>query len=76
MVKDFAYYMGLNYPIVLTRDEDSTGWYAEIPLIGALGDGATPDEAVADVRDALQGWISIMLEDGDVIPEPELTHVE
>ena len=31
---------------------------------------SNPDEAIANVRDAMLGWISIALEDGRDVPQP------
>jgi len=67
-------YLALPYRIALTPDTDEdgrSGWVAEIlELPGAISQGATPDEAVENVRDAIEGWISVALEDGREIPTP------
>jgi antitoxin HicB len=67
-------YLELPYRISLLHDEDedgNAGWVAEVDeLPGCLSQGETPDEAVANVRDAMEGWISVALEDGQRIPEP------
>lgn len=50
----------MHVPYVLERDEDG-GWcaHAQIrPNVGAHGEGDTPDEAVADLREALTGLIA------------------
>jgi len=39
-------------------------------LPGAISQGATPEEAVSSVYDAMAGWISVALDDGREIPEP------
>lgn len=41
---------------------------AELP--GCVSQGATPEEAAANIRDAMLGWISVGLSDGQPIPEP------
>lgn len=44
-----------------TVEQDETGWYCAhvtIPGGGAHGEGHTPDEAVADLREALRGWFA------------------
>ena len=47
------------------------GWFARVEeLDGCMSQGATPDEAVAGVRDAMVAWISVELEDGNAIPGP------
>src|SRR5215475_7979687 len=40
----------------------------EVP--GCISQGATPEEAIANVRDAMLGWISIALQDGRDVPQP------
>lgn len=58
--------------LVFDRDEDGvSGWVAEVEeLPGCLSQGTSPDEAVAAVKNAMLGWISVALEDGKPIPEP------
>lgn len=67
-------YLDLPYQIVLVRDQDEagrSGWVAEVEeLPGCLSQGASPEEAVVHLRDAMQGWLSVALEDGREIPEP------
>jgi predicted RNase H-like HicB family nuclease len=44
-----------------TVDQDETGWFcAHAALLGggANGEGRTPDEAIADLRQALEGWFA------------------
>ena len=41
--------------------QDETGWWcarAELPGGGANGEGQSPEEAVADLREALVGWFA------------------
>lgn len=67
-------YLALPYAIELIYDADEAGhraWVAEVEeLPGCISQGATPEEAVANVRNAMLGWISVALEDGRGIPEP------
>jgi len=59
----------IHVPYSLEQDEDGV-WCASAQLrpgIGAVGDGATPEEAVADLRDALTALIE------EVGAPPELT---
>lgn len=73
-------YIDLPYAITLIRDEDedgNAGWVAELPeLPGCMSQGETPEEAIANVRDAMEGWLSVALDDGREIPKPRasLTH--
>ncbi len=44
-----------------TVEQDETGWWcahAPLPGGGANGEGQTPEEAVADLRQALDGWFA------------------
>jgi len=44
-----------------TVEQDETGWWsahASLPGGGANGEGQTPEEAVADLREALDGWFA------------------
>ena len=51
--------------------EDGGGWLATFPdLPGCMGDGATPEEAIADGYSAAQAWLQVAEESGDPIPEP------
>jgi predicted RNase H-like HicB family nuclease len=49
----------IHMPYTLEQDEDGV-WCASAQLrpgVGAVGDGATADEAIADLRDALTALI-------------------
>jgi predicted RNase H-like HicB family nuclease len=46
--------------VAYTVEQDETGWFcahAALPGGGAHGEGKTRDEAVADLREALTGWV-------------------
>lgn len=74
MTRTVDEYLELPYRIALTRDQDdegNEGWVAEVEeLPGCLSQGSTAEEAIANVLDAMQGWISVALEDGEEIPGP------
>jgi antitoxin HicB len=66
-------YLELPYTIELVHDRDdrNEGWFAQVKeLPGCMSQGATIDEAVENLRDAMAGWISVAIEDGMPIPEP------
>jgi predicted RNase H-like HicB family nuclease len=72
-VKDLEYYLNLNYEIKLRKlhEEEGGGWVAEIPQFpGCMSDGATPEEALANLEDAKKCWIETCLELGRPVPEP------
>ena len=61
----------IHVPYTLEQDEDGV-WCASAQLrpgIGAVGDGATADEAIADLRDAL----TVLIEEVGVPQELTLT---
>lgn len=61
------------YPIVVSAlsEEDGGGYVAHVPdLYGCMGDGATPEEAMSDARDAITEWCAEMQRLGRDIPMP------
>jgi antitoxin HicB len=74
MAKTLEEYMELPYTIEITHDRDgdgNEGFVAEVrELPGCLSQGATIEEAAARIRDAMEDWLSVALEDGAKIPEP------
>ncbi len=66
-----SYYMSLNYPYELVRDEDQGGYFASHPdLDGCVGEGETAQEAVESLDVARELWIEARLEGGFPVPEP------
>jgi len=43
-------------------EQDETGYYvAEVPALpGCLSQGKTHDEAVANIKEAIEGWLEVM----------------
>lgn len=61
------------YPIEVRplADDDGGGWLATFPdLPGCMGDGDTPEAAIADGYAAAVAWLSVAAEHGDPIPQP------
>jgi antitoxin HicB len=51
--------------------EDGGGYFATVPdLLGCMSDGETPEEAIANVRDAIEAWKEAAEELGREIPKP------
>jgi antitoxin HicB len=51
--------------------EDGGGFVATVPdLPGCMSDGETPQEALANVDDAIRTWIEAAQDLGHSIPEP------
>lgn len=58
------------YHIDLFFSQDDGGWIADVPdLRYCSAFGATPEEAVAEVRPAIQAWLDAAQADGRPIPE-------
>lgn len=68
-LKDFEYYMKLNYPIKYWNDDD--GFFIEIPdLPGCMTFCEEFNQISEMAEDAKKSWISSRLERGLKIPEP------
>lgn len=63
----------LEYPVVVEplAAEDGGGFAAVVPdLPGCMSDGETPEEAIANVRDAIRTWLDTARLTGRTIPAP------
>ncbi len=74
MKKDVEYYDRLPWKVEIEpeRQDDGTIVYiASHPEFeGVLGSGATPEEALADLRKARRAMIEALLAEGYPVPEP------
>ena len=60
------------YRLVVTWSDEDHAWIVEIPeLLGAMSDGATPQEAVANAQVVIAEWIAVAQEEGRPIPQPQ-----
>ena len=72
-MKKLDYYMNLKYPTQITEiaAEDGGGYLVEIPLLkGCMSDGETVAEALENIKEAKEEWLTYMLENKLPIPEP------
>src|SRR5258708_37350129 len=68
--KPLDFYLNLNYPIQLQKDEDA--WFVSVPdLPGCNSFASTPEEAVQNAKTAKDLWIQGRYENNLEIPEPE-----
>ena len=61
------------YPFLIRpmTENEGTGYLIEFPDVpGCISDGETPEEAIANGRDALKSVLLTMKEFGDPIPKP------
>lgn len=60
-----------HYHINLLWSEEDSCWIADVPdLRYCTTHGDTPTEALANVREAIQGWLEVARDKGMEIPEP------
>ena len=76
-MKDARYYDSLPWEVRIERDlqRDGTVYYiARHPefgdIAGPVGTGASPEEALTELREARRSLIAVLLEKGNPIPEP------
>ena len=51
--------------------EDGGGFVATVPdLPGCMSDGESPQEALANIEDAIRAWIEAAVELGHQVPKP------
>lgn len=63
----------IEYPFEIhpISDEEGGGYSIVFPdLPGCRSDGGTPEEAIANGRDALQAWLAVAKEFNDELPRP------
>ena len=61
----------LEYVVEPLTPEGGGGYFATVPdLLGCMSDGETPEEAIANVRDAIEAWKEAAEELGREIPKP------
>jgi len=68
----------LDYPVLIEPlpREDGGGFVATAPdLPGCMSDGETPEDALANVRDAIAAWIDEARALGRPVPQPSRRHV-
>jgi predicted RNase H-like HicB family nuclease len=67
-------YMKLPYNIVIKYIEDESGkyYFARVQEFdGCMSHGYTPEEAAKNIREAMELWIEMKLENGYPVPLPE-----
>ncbi len=61
----------MRYPILVTPDTEDGGFVAECPAIpGCVSEGDTIEEAIANIREAIEGCLAVLREKGESLPEP------
>jgi predicted RNase H-like HicB family nuclease len=68
----------MEHPVLIEplSAKDGGGFLATVPdLPGCTSDGGTPEEALANVRDAVEAWIEEARALGRSVPTPTRRHV-
>lgn len=61
------------YTILLTPDAEDGGYVVTVPALeGCVTEGDTIEEAIANARDAIQGYVESMTASGEAVPEESL----
>ena len=73
MDKNVRYYMGLPYTLIIQPYQCESEFYyvgKVLELDGCVADGDTGEETLANLRNAMEGWIETKLANGFNVPEP------
>jgi len=64
--------MNRHYAVVLEQGED--GWIiASVPALpGCHSQGRTREEALRNIQEAIEGYLAVLVEDGQPIPKPDI----
>ncbi len=50
----------MNFKVIITYDPEYQGYVVDVPeLEGCMSQGKTLDEALANVKDAISGWLLV-----------------
>lgn len=50
----------MNFKVIITYDPEYQGYVVDVPeLEGCMSQGKTLDEALANVKDAISGWLVV-----------------
>lgn len=50
----------MKFKIVITHDSEYEGYVVDVPeLVGCMSQGKTLDEALKNIKDAIQGWLEV-----------------
>lgn len=62
----------IRYEVIIYWSDEDQAFIAEVPeLAGCMADGATYQEALANVEIIIQEWIETARDSGRSIPEPK-----
>lgn len=60
----------MNFTVVLLADAEAGGYTAVVPALpGCVGEGDTLEETFAMIKDAATGYLAVLVEGGEDMPE-------
>ena len=60
----------MDYSVVLEPDDEGRGYTVRVPALpGCVTEGATKEEALANAREAILGFIEALRKAGEPVPE-------
>jgi antitoxin HicB len=74
-MKNLRHYMSLPYTLILRKDEDGDFVARVEELSGCAAHGKTETEALRNLEEAKELWVSDCLETGSPVPEPAVEEV-
>jgi predicted RNase H-like HicB family nuclease len=67
--------MSITRQVVIHSDEDG-GYWVDVPsLPGCISEGDTVEEALENIKDAIQGYIASLQKHGEPIPDENVVMV-
>jgi antitoxin HicB len=61
-----------SYTILLREDKEQGGYWVEVPALpGVYSQGDTLEEALEMIKEAIEGYLEILREQGEPIPTDE-----
>ena len=62
----------MEYTVILHCDEEYCGYWVEVPALpGCVSQGKSKEEALANIKEAIELHLECLEEDGEVIPKEE-----
>jgi predicted RNase H-like HicB family nuclease len=60
------------YEIIMYWSNDDDAFVAEVPeLPGCMAHGSTQEDALKNINEAMELWLDVARDNGDLIPEPK-----
>lgn len=61
---------------VIIKPGEDNFWVAECPsLPGCLSQGSSKKEAIQNIREAIEGYLEVLKEDGNSVPEDKMESI-